>query len=239
MNLIKESFQRLFPEKEFSYQTELGYNRRLSSFNANIRFFKNKISVNLNLQWKGIDNEIKIGLIQTLLLKVFKKILNSSAQTTTNIKLYHNFIKNIPLLTPKTKIDPLLEISFQRINEQFFANQMEKPNLTWGTDSRRKLASYNFHNDTVTVSTIFQNVEETVLDYLMYHELLHKHHQFSHKNGRSFYHTPQFKYDEKLYPNQKEIEQQINQIIKQSRRQIKKETKLTQFLKNLKLNNFS
>ena len=95
MNLIQESFQRLFPEKEFSHQTYFEYNRRLSSFNANILLRNNKISVHLNLQWKDIDNEIKIGLIQTLLLKVFKRKVN-----TSNIELYNNFIKNIPACIP-------------------------------------------------------------------------------------------------------------------------------------------
>ena len=215
MNLIQESFQRLFPDREFSYETAMEYNRRLSSFNANITHHRNKIKVNLNLQWKDIDNEIKIGLIQHLLLKIFRV-----KKTTTNINLYNNFVKNIPLLTPKTKNDPVLNLSFSRINQQFFSNSIEKPNLTWGTNSFRKLASYNFHNDTVTVSTLFQGVRQEILDYLMYHELLHKHHQFEHNNGRHSYHSPAFKADEAMYPEQKAIEKEIEGIIKS--RKIKK-----------------
>ena len=213
MTLIQESFQRLFPEKEFHYKTVLEYNRRLSNFNANIKLKYNTIYVNLNLQWKDIDDEIKIGLIQHLLLKILKKKSNSA-----NIELYNNFIKNIPLLTPKTKSDPVLKESFNRINEQFFNLKMEKPNLTWGQQAFRKLASYNFHDDTVTVSSIFKDAQQEVLDYLMYHELLHKHHQFNHKNGRSRFHTKEFRAAEKLYPQQEEIEKKINQIIRNKKR---------------------
>lgn len=214
MNLIQESFSRLFPDKEFSYQTEMEYNRRLADFNANIFLYNNKIRVNLNLQWKDIDNEIKIGLIQHLL----QKILKTKKQNTQNIELYNNFVKNIPILTPKTKTEPVLAESFLRVNEKFFYNQLEKPNLQWGTDSKRKLACYNFHNDTVTVSTIFQEVREEVLDYLMYHELLHKYHKFRHKNGRSSFHTREFKEDESSYPHQKEIEGEITAIIRKKRK---------------------
>ena len=64
MNLIQESYQRLFPEKEFPFEAELEYNRRLSLFNANISLRRNQLNLHLNLQWKDIDNEIKIGLIQ-------------------------------------------------------------------------------------------------------------------------------------------------------------------------------
>jgi hypothetical protein len=213
MNLIEDSFQRLLPDKELKFETELQYNRRLSDFNANVKLANQKISINLNLQWKDIDQEIKIGLVQSLLNKLFSKKIN-----TPNIELYNNFVRNIPLLIPKVNINPELKKSFLRVNEKFFSNSLEMPNLKWGMDSKRKLASYNFHNDTVTVSSIFQEAEIKILDYLMYHELLHKHQKFKYKNGRSYFHTPDFKRAESLYPNQKEIEKEINVIIKKKKK---------------------
>ena len=210
MHLILESYRRLFPDRDFPYQATIEYNRRLSDFNANIRLRGKLIHLHLNLQWKDIDDEIKIGLIQHLLLKLLHQ-----RKHTPNIELYNNFIKNIPLLTPKTKTNPELAASFQRINGQFFNSEMEQPNLEWGTASFRKLASYNFHDDTVTVSTLFQNARAEVLDYLMYHELLHKHHKFTHRNGRSAFHTREFRDAEKKYPQQEKIEQEIQQWIRE------------------------
>ena len=212
MDLIEESFQRLFPEKEFPYRAEMEYNRRLADFNANIRLEPRRIKVNLNLQWKDIDPEIKIGLIQHLLLRIFKK-----REHTHNIELYNNFIKNIPLLTPKTKSDPLLETSFGRVNGLFLSDSVEKTNLTWGTDSFRKLASYNFHTDTIAVSTIFADARPEILDYLMYHEMLHKHHKFKHHEGRSSFHTSAFREDEQRYPNMDLIEKEIETIIRRKK----------------------
>ncbi len=213
MNLIEESYSRLFPGKGISYRTKLGYNRRLSDFNANIRLRQNHLAVNLNLKWKNIDDEIKIGLIQSLLLRLLKQKAH-----TSNIELYNNFVKNIPAFAEKTETDPILEASFCRINGQFFLDQVEKPNLKWGQPSFRKLASYNFHNDMVVVSTIFKKAPSRILDYLMYHELLHKHHQFRHRNGRSAFHTPEFRRAEKLYPNQELVEREIQQIIRSTRK---------------------
>jgi len=208
--MIQESYIRLF-NKDCSYETKLEYNRRLSPFNANIKLHRNKINVNLNLQWKDIEEEIKIGLIQHLLLKIFKQ-----KKSTANIDLYNNFVKQIPLLAPKTKSDPHLKNSFNRLNEQYFFT-MELPNLQWGRASFRKLASYNFHSDTVTVSTLFKDARQEVLDFLMYHELLHKHHQFEHNNGRNSYHSPAFKRDEAMYPNFKEMEKEIERIIRKNK----------------------
>ncbi len=218
MDLIQESFQRLFPEKKFFYQTRLEYNRRLAAFNANIRLQRASylqpelISVHLNLKWREIDKEIIIGLIQNLLLKVLKEKAH-----TPNIDLYTNFIKNIPLFAEKTRNDPFLEASFNRVNQLFFSGSLEKPNLQWGTDSRRKLAHYNFHDDSVTVSTLFQPAPTQILDYLMYHELLHKYHQFEHKNGRGLFHSPAFKADEQKFPKIKEIEREIHGIVRKRR----------------------
>lgn len=213
MDIIKHSFQQLFPEKGFPYQSTLEYNRRLADFNANILCQRDNIKVHLNLQWKDIDEEIKIGLIQHLLCRAFKV-----KRQTYNIELYHNFIKNIPTLTRKTKSDPILEASFQRNNQQFFQNTMEQPNLQWGSASFRKLASYSYHTDTITVSTLFQQVTSEILDYLLYHEMLHKQFQFKHANGRLSYHSPAFKKAEKLYPHQLKIEQELAQISRKSQR---------------------
>ena len=212
MNLLQESFQRLFPEKPFLYQTKIEYNRRLGDFNANIRLYQNTIFLNLNLQWKDIDKEIKIGLIQSLLLKILK-----AKGHTQNIEHYHNFIKNIPLLIPKTRTDPQLESSFKRVNQQFFQNTVEQPNLQWGQQAFRKLAHYNFHDDSITVSSLFMKAPSEVLDYLMYHELLHKQFQFEHKNGRSRFHTAEFRAAEEQYPQQKEIELEIQKMIRKRR----------------------
>ena len=133
------------------------------------------------------------------------------------IALYHNFIKNIPILTEKNKSDPVLDSSFTRINQNFFGNLMEKPNLEWGTDSRRKLGSYNFHNDTITVSTLFQKSKPELLDYLMYHELLHKQQSFKYKNGRSSFHSPEFRRAENLYPHKEKIDREINSLVRHKR----------------------
>ena len=72
------------------------------------------------------------------------------------------------------------------------------------------------------MSTIFQDAKEEVVDYVMYHELLHKHHKFNHKNGRSSFHTRAFRTDEHSYPNHEQIERQINGIIRSKKYPIKK-----------------
>lgn len=214
MNIIQESFQRLFPNRTFDYSTEEYYTRQLSDFNANIKLEGKKITVKYNLQWKSVDPEIKIGLVQSLLLKLFKARKWEQDYSRINLNLYNDFVKRIPEFCEKTKNDHVLEESFVRVNDKFFSGIMDQPNLTWGTHSTRKLASYNYHNDTVTVSKVFQNSREELLDYLMYHELLHKQLKFQNSGTRNAFHTKRFKQAENIYPSKDLIEKEINSEIR-------------------------
>lgn len=214
MDIIREAFQKLYPEKPFNYLTLLKYHRKLADFNANIKLYNNILQVNLNQKWQEVDQEIQIGLIQGLLQRLLAKQFNYPKQNTVNIELYNNFIKKLALITPKNKTDQTLEESFRRVNENYFYEGIDQPNLRWGAASCRKLASYNFHNDTIAVSAIFKNAPPEILDYLMYHELLHKKQQFSYKNGRNYFHTRQFRQAEKQFSNQSQTEQQIKEIVK-------------------------
>jgi len=220
MDLIIESYGRLFPDKLCPYDTQIEYNRRLSAFNANVKLRGNVISLNMNLQWKDIDEEIKIGLVQSLLLKILRE--KGEKKQTMNINLYNNFIKNIPILTPKNVTDLVLEGVFLELNEKFFAGELEKPNLQWGQQAFRRLAHYNFHSDMITISETFREARPEILQYIMYHEMLHKKMAFTHREGRHSYHSPEFKYAEALFPGHEQIEKEIQQFVRKQKRGVER-----------------
>jgi hypothetical protein len=64
------------------------------------------------------------------------------------------------------------------------------------------------------VSKIFQDSETSLLDYVMYHEMLHKKHKFYTKNGKSFHHTSDFSKDERKFENYHEMEDKIRMHIR-------------------------
>jgi len=207
MNIVQEAFYGLYPNRQFNYNVDLKYSARFADYNANVRLagFYN-LSLGLSKKWKGVDREIQIGLMQDLLYKVFggKKV-----EPTVNMKLYNSFIKNLHLGISKDKVDDTLKRSFDRINERFFGSQVDLCNLVWGTHSKRKLGSYNYHTDTISMSKIFQESDVELLDYVMYHEMLHKFMKFTVGRGRHTYHTSDFRKAEKLYPNNEELERRI------------------------------
>ena len=100
MNLIEKAFTELFPDKEFNFEPELKYSRAFSAYNANVRYTKDKLMFRLSRDWKGVSQEIQMGLIQSLMLKIFK-----AKKKTTNIDLYNMFLKNVHISAPKENID--------------------------------------------------------------------------------------------------------------------------------------
>lgn len=211
MNIIQEAYSQLYPEKTFNYNTKIKYSNKFSDFNANVKKHYNNLEFSLSKKWKSVDRDIKLGIIQNLMNKIFKTKVK-----TNNIDLYNIFIKKLHLSIPKTESNPVLENSFNRINEKYFYGIIEKPNLKWGSSSIRQLGMYNYQTDTITVSTIFKNHMQ-VLDYIMYHEMLHKKFKFTNKKSRSMHHTSEFKKKEKEFENVQEMERLIKIITAKKR----------------------
>lgn len=212
MKLVEKAFKELFPGKDFTYTGIIKYSGHFKGFNANAKLnrFTKTLTFNLSKKWKGVDESIRIGLFQGLILRLLKK-----KARTMNMDLYDNFIKNIHIAVPKTKSHPILEQSFNRVNKLYFAGMIDKPNLTIGKGTRT-LGHYDFGADAITISEILLPHID-LLDYVMYHEILHKKNKFQSKNGKSFHHTRKFKKQEKAYPNAKELEEKLSRIAREKK----------------------
>ncbi|MFH1916684.1 MAG: hypothetical protein ABIJ21_05445 [Nanoarchaeota archaeon] len=214
--MISRAYTELFSEP-LTYTSSLKYSRAFRGYNANIKLRQNHIEVRMSYEWKTVSSDIKTGLIQLLLLKLFNKKNGSRMRKETlEMDLYHRFIKALPKYTAVTKSDPVLEESFHRVNRDYFHNFLEQPNLAWGSESFVKLGTYEYATDTITISTVLAK-DENLLDYVMYHELLHKKLQFYDKNGRSYHHTRQFKILEKKYKDPL-AEEKLKEFLKKQKR---------------------
>jgi len=208
MSVVEESYSRL-TNNPFSYTTSVKYSKRFSDYNANVRKNRNHLYFHLSSSWRKVNKEIVIGLLQELLIKILKL----PRATTTNIDLYNNFIKNLHKASPRIESDTALIESFNRINNKYFQDIIEMPNLIWGNASKRKLASYDYQTDTVTVSSLFKNSAQHIIDYLVYHELLHKKLKFKSSGSRSIHHGSDFKKLEQQYYNSEAVEKEITRFV--------------------------
>jgi len=211
MSLAARAFQELFPDQPLERDLSVYYTDRFKDYNANVRYTRDKMEFRLSLKWKTVSEEIQLGLIQNLLVKVYRV-----KKKTMEIELYDKFLKNLSEYSPVTRTDPLLEESFQRVNEQYFNGLLNQPNLVWGTASFRKLGHYEYATDTISMSTALQG-NPALVDYVMYHEMLHKKHKFRNAGIKSLHHSAAFKKDEARYADHERREQELNHYLRKKR----------------------
>lgn len=212
MNLIEQSFKEIYPDKELNREISVKYSGKFKPYNANVKHSPFRLQFNLSREWKSVSREIQMGLIQSLLVKVFKGRPNTGYQD-----LYESFIKNLPKYAAKTETNPILEESFNRVNQKYFNSSIERSNLVWGSYSSTKLGSYEYQSDTIKISRILKDRDPLLLDYIMYHEMLHKKHKFYTKSGRSYHHTTIFRNAEKQFEAQEEVEKRLKNLCRNTK----------------------
>ena len=210
--LVRKAFAELYPGKPFPYQVTVKHSRKFGSYNANVRLSGNDLRFGLSREWKGVDADIVIGLLQALLIKLL------GGKKTKRVELYHIFLKKVHQVVPKVHTDTVLSESFHRVNQEYFNDNMEEPNLKWSTDATRKLGHYAYGSDTILISSIFKDAPVELLDYIMYHELLHKKFKFDHKSERTVHHFREFREAERKYANFERMDAEISRFIAQKRR---------------------
>ena len=214
MGILEDAYSQLYPEKAFPYDTvEIVYSRKFRPYNANVRLRGKNLVFHFSHEWKDVSEEIQIGLIQELFVKLAK-----DKRKTTNIELYNIFVKNLHVAAPKTESEPEIEESFERVNDKYFSGMLDKPNLRWGINSFRKLGHYEYTTDTIVISTIFRGAEHELIDIIMYHEMLHKKLKFYQTNGRNMHHSPEFREMEKMFENFDSVEKKLHEFVRYKKR---------------------
>jgi hypothetical protein len=96
-----------------------------------------------------------------------------------------------------------LESIFLHLNLKYFGGSLAKPQISWSAKrSRHILGRYDVSRHTVFISRVFDTpkVPCYVVEYVMFHEMLHIKHRTRVKDCRMIVHTPEFKQDERSFP---------------------------------------
>lgn len=212
--IVQKAFEALYPDKR-PPQLHLRYSGKFKSYNGTVKInklFRTITSLEFSLSKKFLETEeeIRAGILQHLLNKVYNTKVHTLEQ-----EFYHNFIKHMNRYAERKISDAYLEQLFIQLNEEYFSGLLDKPNLVFGQDSTTTMGHYNYATDTVTISTILKENEE-LLKFVLYHELLHKKHSFTTKNGRSAYHTKAFRTDEKKFKTP-DVEKKLEQFVRKKK----------------------
>lgn len=126
--------------------------------------------------------------------------------------------------TSKGHVFDLDEI-FATVNRQYFHDSIPKPVLTWSAKKTyRILGHHDATHETVAISKSLDSndVPRHVVEYVVFHEMLHIHHPTKHVNGRKYNHTAAFKRDEENFLYFEEAERWIERNVRRLKKEAKK-----------------
>lgn len=91
---------------------------------------------------------------------------------------------------------------FRRLNRRYFDGKLTMPLLSWST--RRTMRILGHHDDvheTIVISRSLDSdeVPEFVVEFVLYHEMLHLRHPTQIVNGRRVFHSAAFRADERRF----------------------------------------
>jgi hypothetical protein len=114
-----------------------------------------------------------------------------------------------------------LETLFEDLNSRYFAGGLERPVLSW---SQRRTGRVLGHHDHVHGAIIISRtlddarIPRFVVEYVLYHEMLHVKHPARAVSGRTIYHPHKFREDEARFERFEEAVEWLERIIRPVRR---------------------
>ena len=91
--------------------------------------------------------------------------------------------------------------------------------VRWVDNQHRRWGSCTPADRTIRLSSRLRSMPEYVVDYILYHELLHKKHGAVRRDDRRCVHTPEFRAEERLFPRYAEADAFLERLAKERRRE--------------------
>ena len=174
--------------------------------------------LSLNEGYIGVPDEVLKALCSVIFKgknKEYVKLLRSYSETETFREINRSVNNQKGTNVISNSIGQYFDLDkiFWKVNSEYFYNQMSKPNLTWNRQlTKRKLGHYNLDTDTVMISIALDKNEtpDFIIEYVMYHELLHKKLGIVKKGNKRYAHTSVFHNEEKKFKQYEKVKMYLN-----------------------------
>ncbi len=175
------------------------------------------------------------GLAYILVGKLLRKKIPAGAREVYSAYIKSDFIRDKAAVikkmrgrkvvtTSKGSVYDLDEI-FATVNRDYFRDAIPKPVLTWSAKKTfRILGHHDATHETVAISKSLDSGDTPryVVEYVVFHEMLHIAHPTKYVNGRKYNHTPAFKRDEQRFAYYTQAERWIERNVRRLKKEAKK-----------------
>jgi hypothetical protein len=117
-------------------------------------------------------------------------------------------------LSSKGKTYDLAEI-YERLNQEYFKGRLARPTLKWSrTPARRRLGYFEPDSGSITISRRLDraDVDDLLVEYILFHEMLHQSQGVQVVNGRRRAHTGDFKRAERLFKGYRQAQKLMKDL---------------------------
>ena len=196
-----------------------------ANINNTVRLRDNKLLFRISDLLEGAPESVLHAIAHILIAKVYRKDIDpghaaryrrfvGSRAISEKAHLVRQMRGRKRIEGPVGNVYHLDEI-FEELNTKFFYGLMARPSMTWSQNSARNLLGhYDPAHNAIVVSRVFDDVRvpRYVVEYIVYHEMLHLKHPVKLKGSRRCVHSKQFQEEEKLFPHLEEVKKFLKRL---------------------------
>ncbi len=184
-----------------------------ANVNNTIRLREGRLLVRLSDLLEGAPEAVLRAIAHILLAKMYRRPIDRGhAARYRKYVASHEIVRKTHLVRQMRGRKQLrsprghfydLDAIFEELNTRFFHRLMARPRMSWSqTKTRRILGHYDPAHNAIIISRLFDHpgVPAYVLQYIVYHEMLHLKHPVRLRGSRRCVHSAEFQAEEKLFP---------------------------------------
>jgi len=224
LELFQECFRELRPQSSLPELKVEFF--AFANVNNTIRLRNGRLLVRLSDLLEGAPEDVLRAIAHILLAKMYRHPIDrgraaryrkyvASHEIVRKAHLVRQ-IRGRKLLRPARGHFYDLNAIFEDLNARFFHGLMARPRMSWSqTKTRRILGHYDPAHNAIIISRIFDHpgVPSYVLEYIVYHEMLHLKHPVRLRGSRRCVHSAEFQAEEKLFPHAKDADEFLRKIV--------------------------
>ncbi|HEY0077176.1 MAG TPA: SprT-like domain-containing protein [Pyrinomonadaceae bacterium] len=226
--LFREVYQKLAPSRPVP-EVEVRY-YPYAGLNHTIRLRSGRIYVRLSDLFRDAPLDVHRALAYILVSKILRR-----RPAKTHESVYRQYACSPEVLrasdlarrqrgrkmvsSPRGRFYDLERI-FRRLNRLYFDDKLQQPTLTWSQRRTRTILGHHDEvHDTIVVSKTLdaRDVPDWLVEFILYHEMLHMKHPARLINGRRYYHTKAFRNEEQRFPFYRQAQDWLDAVARQRR----------------------
>ena len=212
LEIFQESYRELRPAASIP-ELEIEF-FAFANVNNTIRLRNGRLLVRLSDLLEGAPEAVLRAIAHILLAKMYRRPIDRGyAARYRKYVASHDIVRKAHLVRQMRGRKRLrsarghfydLDAIFEDLNTRFFHGLLGRPRMSWSqTKTRRILGHYDPAHNAIIISRIFDHfaVPRYVLEYIVYHEMLHLKHPVRLRGTRRCVHSAEFQAEEKLFPH--------------------------------------